>query len=157
MTSTPAAPRNPPQAVQVSLGTTPAAVPGTDSVALDAAAAPSPSPLLDAEKLHVYRCAVEFQALATTLVPADSRVLRDQLERASVSVVLCIAEGGGRRSRPDKARFYTMARGSAAECAAVVDLLLVRGLASPLLCRRARSLLVRIVQMLTKLQARLAA
>ena len=49
------------------------------------------------------------------------------------------------------------ARGSAAECAAVVDLLLVRGLALPVLCRRARSLLVRIVQMLTKLQARLTA
>ena len=79
------------------------------------------------------------------------------MERASISVVLCIAEGGGRRSHPDKARFYTMARGSAAECAAIVDLLLIRGVASPVLCRRGRSLLVRIVQMLTKLQARLAA
>ena len=114
-------------------------------------------PLLDAEKLDVYRVAVEFHVLAATLVPADCRVLRDQLERASVSIVLNIAEGGGRRSRPDKARFYTMARGSAAECAAIVELLLVRGLASPVLCRRGRSLLVRIVQMLTKLQARLTA
>ena len=43
---------------------------------------------------------------------APARLLRSS---RPVSVVLCIAEGGGRRSRPDKARFYTMARGSVAE------------------------------------------
>ena len=112
--------------------------------------------VLDAEKLDVYRVAVEFQALASTLVPAEQRVLGDQLERASVSVVLNIAEGGGRRSRRDKRHYYAMARGSAAECAAIVDLLRIRGLAPELSCRRGRSLIVRIIQMLTKLQASLA-
>jgi hypothetical protein len=38
------------------------------------------------------------------------------------------------------------------ECAAIVNLALVRDLAPYLDCRRGRSLLVRIVQMLTKLQ-----
>jgi four helix bundle protein len=110
--------------------------------------------LLDAEKLDVYRIALEFQAVAGQLVPKRGYAeLRDQLERASVSIVLNIAEGAGRVSRADKARFYAMARGSATECAAVMDLLWARDLVDPTLRNRARSLLVRIVQMLTCLGA----
>ncbi|SRR6266581_1890308 len=110
--------------------------------------------LLDAEKLDCYRLAVEFQALATRLVPRRNHgVLRDQLDRASVSIVLNIAEGAGRVSPADKARFYAMARGSATECAAVMDLLWARGLLDAALRHRCRSLLVRIVQMLTRLGA----
>lgn len=84
-------------------------------------------------------------------------MLRDQLERASLSIALNIAEGAGRRSRPDKNRFYGIARGSTNECAAIIDLLRVRGLASEASCNQARELLVRIVQMLTRLQQRMAA
>ena len=83
--------------------------------------------------------------------------LRDQLDRASISIVLNIAEGCGRRSPADKARFYSMARGSATECAAILDLLGVRGLVDDRLRKRARALLVRVVQMLTRLVARMAA
>ena len=108
--------------------------------------------VLDPERLDAYHVAVEFQVLASTLLPAAQRVLRDQLERASVSIVLNLSEGCGRRARRDKARFYAMARGSAMECAAIVNLALLRGLAPYLDCRRGRSLLVRLVQMLTKLQ-----
>jgi len=50
-------------------------------------------------------------------------VLRDQLERASLGIVLNIAEGAGRRSAADKRRFYEMARGSATETAAITDVL----------------------------------
>ena len=113
-----------------------------------------PFALLDAEKLDCYRLAVEFQALATRINPRRSQaVLRDQLDRASVSIVLNIAEGAGRVSPADKARFYAMARGSATECAAVMDLLWARGSVDPALRNRARALLVRIVQMLTRLRA----
>jgi len=112
---------------------------------------------LDAAKLHVYAVAVEFQTLASALSPKGQPVLRDQLERASLSIVLNIAEGAGRRSRPDKSRFYGIARGSANECAAILDLLRVRGLASEAACSQGRELLVRIVQMLTRLQQRMAA
>jgi four helix bundle protein len=77
--------------------------------------------------------------------------LRNQLDRASVSIVLNLAEGVGRRSARDKAHFYTIACGSATECAAVMDLLLARGLVTPSDHRHARGLLVRVVQMLTRM------
>jgi four helix bundle protein len=112
--------------------------------------------LLDAEKLDAYRVALEFQAMAGQLVPKRGcSELRDQLERASISIVLNIAEGCGRTSPADKARFYAIARGSATECAAVLDVLWARALVDPRLRTRVRSLLVRVVQMLTKLQGRM--
>jgi four helix bundle protein len=114
--------------------------------------------LLDAEKLDVYRIALEFQAVAGQLVPKRGYAeLRDQLDRASISIVLNIAEGCGRRSPADKGRFYSMARGSATECAAILDLLGARGLVDDRPRTRARSLIVRVVQMLSRLVARMAA
>jgi four helix bundle protein len=102
--------------------------------------------------LDVYRVALEFQMVSATLLPRRGQAaLRDQLDRASTSIVLCTAEGAGRTSRPDKARFYSMARGSATECAAVVDIAMARGLCSAAAGPVARSHLIRIVQMLTKL------
>ena len=73
---------------------------------------------------------------------------------ASISIVLCIAEGAGRRFARDKANFFTIARGSATECAAVLDLLQARGFVSHADHRHGRGLIVRIVQMLTRLMAR---
>ncbi|SRR5712691_2632810 len=76
--------------------------------------ASSDMPLLDAEKLQVYRLAVQFQTLATQLIPRQRGVLlatlRDQLDRASISIVLHTAEGAGRFAPLDKARFYSIAR-----------------------------------------------
>jgi four helix bundle protein len=121
--------------------------------------ASSDVPLLDAEKLQVYRLAVQFQTVATQLIPARRGVLlatlRDQLDRASISIVLNIAEGAGRFSPPDKARFYSIARGSATECGALLDLLLARHLVAEPLYGEARSLVVRIVQILTRLSDRM--
>ena len=111
---------------------------------------------LDAERLDVYRVAVEAQVAAATLVLAEHRILRDQLERASVSVVLNICEGAGRRSRKDKRRHYAIARGSAMESAAALDLVIARQLAPEADARRTRYLYVRVVQMLTRLDAALA-
>jgi four helix bundle protein len=110
--------------------------------------------LLDAEKLDVYRVALELQGIVGHLVPKRGYTeLRDQLERASISIVLNIAEGCGRVSPADKARFYAMARGSATEVAAVLDVLWARALVDARLRNRARSLVVRIVQMLSRLHA----
>jgi four helix bundle protein len=115
------------------------------------APAPDSAPLLDCERLDVYRVALEFQVLAAGLCETSDSVVRDQLRRASVSIVLNISEGASQWSRPQKRRYYRIALGSTTECAAIVDVLRVRGLATSDLCRRARTLLVRVVQMLTKL------
>ena len=115
-----------------------------------------PAPVLDAEKLVCYDVALELQVLCATLAPANHRVLADQLERASLSIVCNIAEGAGRRSRKDKRRIYAMARGSAAETAAIVEVLRLRRLAPEGQCRAARSLALRVVQLLTKLDKALA-
>ncbi len=116
--------------------------------------APAPvAPYLDAERLDCYRIALEFQQMVPRLVLKGHRELRDQLQRAALSSILNLAEGPGRRSGTEKARFYSIAKGSASECAAIVDVVRSTGLAPITLCREARGLLVRIVQMLTKLEA----
>lgn len=113
------------------------------------------SVLIDYERLDCYRLSVEFQVLAAGICRQPRLgCLRDQLDRASVSIVLNIAEGAGRTTGPDKAHFFAIARGSATESAAALDLLLARGLVGPTEHRHARGLLVRIVQMMTRLIAR---
>ena len=108
--------------------------------------------VLDAERLDAYHVAREFYVLALTLVPARGEgELRDQLNRAALSVLLNGAEGAGRRSPREKAHFYSTARGSAMEAAALVDVIGLRGLAPAAKCRQARTLLVREVQMLSGL------
>jgi four helix bundle protein len=118
--------------------------------------APAVPPVLDAERLHCYRLALDLQVLCGTLAPMTHRVIQDQLERASLSVVCNIAEGAGRRSRKDKRRMYAIARGSATETAAIVDVLRLRRLAPEGACSSARLLALRVVQLLTKLDAALA-
>jgi four helix bundle protein len=116
-----------------------------------AALAAAEGPALDAERLTVYRVALELQCMANTLVPSVNRVLRDQFERASLSIVLNLAEGCGRVSRRQRRYHFGVARGSATECAALTDVLRLRRLTPASECFRARSLAVRCVQMTTKL------
>lgn len=49
--------------------------------------------------------------------------IRDQLLRSSQSIALNIAEGNGKRSPADRPRFFEIARGSAMESAATLDVL----------------------------------
>ncbi len=104
------------------------------------------------ERLDVYRVAVRFHR---SLVPLrnvrGAADLRDQLMRASESVVLNIAEGAGRYSSDDKRRFYRMASGSAMECAGALELLHNRNILSEAGYQVRRDLLIRIVQMLSRL------
>lgn len=109
-------------------------------------------PLLDHERMDVYKIALELYGAAMTCVPRKgARTLRDQLERASSSVVLNIAEGAGRTSSTDKKHFYEIAKGSATECAAILDVLRLTGKTSPQAHAHARALVIRAVQMLTRL------
>ena len=116
---------------------------------------PVPVPVTDADRLDVYLLAVAAQAQLTFFLPRCTPVLRDQLERASVSFTLNIAEGAGRYSRGEKRRHYSSAHGSAVESAAVLDLLVARGLVKADECQPVRALLVRVIQMLVKLEQRM--
>lgn len=124
---------------------------GTMPVAASAPADTAEEPQLDASKLHCYQVALELHTLCSTLVAQLNRIVRDQLERASLSIVLNCAEAGGRRSKRDKRRFYAYARGSATEVAALMDVLTQRRLASPAAIRTGRRLAIRCVQMLTRI------
>jgi four helix bundle protein len=115
-------------------------------------------PGFDHQRFDVYRVALEFQALVPRLVPRRGIAgLRDQLDRASSSILLNIAEGTGRFARAEKASFYLIARGSATECAAILDVLATRGLIDAGLYRHAHGLLVRVAQMLTRLVLKMKA
>ena len=89
---------------------------------------PTPKMQFDHEKLSVYQQAIEFIAWSHSLTQAHriQGSIKDQLERASVSVALNIAEGNGKSSPKDRKRFLEIAKGSSLECAAVLDVLAVK-------------------------------
>jgi four helix bundle protein len=114
--------------------------------------------LLDGERFDVYAAALEFHLLAVSVErPRGEGGLRDHLERSSASIVLNAAEGAGRVSHADKARHYALARESAMECSGLVDDLGARGLMAVETASRARSLIARIVRMVTRLGHRFGA
>src|SRR5438552_8353355 len=83
----------------------------------------------DHEKLEVYREAIAFVAWLSPLVEATFRIgeVKDQLDRASSSISLNIAEGNGKYAPKDRCRFFDVAHGSALECAAGLDILVAKG------------------------------
>ena len=72
----------------------------------------------------------------------------DQLQRASTSIPLNVAEGAGEFSRNEKARFYRMAKRSATESAAILDVCRRLTLIDDASCHRGRELLLRSVSTL---------
>ena len=104
------------------------------------------------ESLIVYDMALKFHLGAMTLLPKRGYAnLRDQLERASLSIVLNIAEGAGRKSAADCSRFFTIAMGSLLECGAILDVFLRRRIADPTRCRNGRLYLIHLARMLSRL------
>ena len=82
------------------------------------------------EKLRVYQQATGFAAWSVRLlcqVPANLAV-HTQLERASISIALNIAEASSKFSATDRCRFYDASRGSALECGACLDVLVAKGI-----------------------------
>jgi four helix bundle protein len=79
------------------------------------------------------------------------RELRDQFDRASMSILFNIGEGAGKTARADKQRSYEIARGSTTEAATQLDVLHIREIISDEQYESARVLLVRIAQMLSRL------
>jgi four helix bundle protein len=82
----------------------------------------------DHENLDVYREAIDFIAWVSSLLEELQRLgdIKDQLDRASISVALNIAEGNGKFALKDRCRFFDTAHGSALECAAGLDILVAK-------------------------------
>lgn len=57
--------------------------------------------------------------------------VRDQLDRASTSIPLNIAEGNGKFTSADRCRFFDNARGSALESAACLDVMIAKQFVDP--------------------------
>ena len=111
--------------------------------------------LFDHERLDVYHLELKFIAWVTPLleeVPKNTVVktgeVRDQLDRASLSLVLNTAEGNGKRQRQVRAKFFDDARGSATECAACLDVLVAKGITPEERILEGKKMLWRIVSML---------
>ncbi len=108
----------------------------------------------DHEKLDVYKVSIEFVILSNEIaeqLPRGKSYLADQLQRASSSISLNIAEGAGEFAGNEKCRFYRMAKRSATECAAVLDLCSRLGFVEEAKHLKGREFLLRIVAMLTKM------
>jgi len=81
--------------------------------------------MFDFEKLHVYKKAKSFNAEIRIFIKNSKldSTSKNQLRRASFSVVLNLAEGSGRFSKPDRRNFFVIARSSVFECVAILDVL----------------------------------
>jgi len=111
------------------------------------------NPRFDHEKLNVYQASLTFIAWATELISkvATKAAVRDQLDRASTSVPLNIAEGNGKFAIKDRCRFLDFARGSALECAACLDVLVAKKLSDEAAVLPGKEQLLEIVSMLVGL------
>ncbi|MFT5823292.1 MAG: four helix bundle protein [Crocinitomix sp.] len=74
--------------------------------------------MFDFEKLDVYVKSKTYNKPITAFLLSKKldRVTNHQLRRASFSIMLNVAEGSGRFTKPDKKHFYVIARGSVFEC-----------------------------------------
>jgi len=81
--------------------------------------------MFDFEKLDVYQKTLKLNQQIFALLKANSAIddfLKDQIKRASSSILANIAEGAGRFNSTDKKRFYIISRGSAYESIALLSL-----------------------------------
>ena len=106
----------------------------------------------DHEKLKVYQLALKFNEFAHKIcsrLPKSD--IRDQLDRASNSIVLNIAEGNGKYSKKDRCRYFDISFGSSLESAGCLDILFVRKLISSDEQHTGKSMLKELVSMLVGL------
>ena len=108
------------------------------------------NPRFDHEKLNVYQASLKFVTWATELINGIQAkgAVKDQLDRASTSVPLNIAEGNGKFAIRDRCRYLDFARGSALECAACLDVLVAKRLTDIMTITSGKEQLFEIVSML---------
>lgn len=103
----------------------------------------------DHEKLKVYQTALKFNEFAFKIISKlKLSDISNQLERASNSIVLNIAEGNGKYSKKDRCRYFDISMGSSLESAACLDILFMRKSISENELSEGKSMLVELVSML---------
>ena len=78
------------------------------------------------EKLEVYRKAYQTNQKVYRLLKENKKIMsyaKNQLGRASLSIMLNIAEGSAKFSAKDRRNFYITARGSVFECSSLISFL----------------------------------
>ncbi|MCP4896032.1 MAG: four helix bundle protein [bacterium] len=100
--------------------------------------------------MDVYRLSIEFVGWVGEVVEALPRgsSVRDQLDRASTSIPLNLAEGNAKASTKDRCRYLQIALGSCFECAAAFDVSVARRFVSADRIAEGKSMLKRIAAML---------
>ncbi|MFN3652018.1 MAG: four helix bundle protein [Armatimonadota bacterium] len=111
-------------------------------------------PIFDHEKLRVYQEAILFVTWWTSTADrAPGRLaVRDQIDRASTSIPLNIAEGNAKQSPRERCHYLDIACGSAFECAAGLDVLVAQGKLAATDANTGKRHLHAIVGMLRKLR-----
>lgn len=82
--------------------------------------------MFDFENLEVYNRAKELNHQVLRFLRLNKQVdyfLQDQLRRASISMVINLAEGSGRFTKPDRKNFYVISRGSVYECVSLLEII----------------------------------
>jgi four helix bundle protein len=107
----------------------------------------------DHEKLTVYQRSLGFVAWAEDLLAElpKSLAAHGQLDRASTSIPLNIAEGNGKHTPTDRCRFFDIARGSALESSACLDVLVAKKRLEPAAVAEGKAMLLDVVSMLVGL------
>jgi four helix bundle protein len=109
--------------------------------------------IFDHEKLNVYQRSLDFVEFAETLLSdlAKGLAAHDQIDRASTSMPLNLAEGNGNFAAKDRCRFFDIARGSALECAAALDVLTRRNKIGATTAEEGKIILKEVVSMIVGL------
>jgi four helix bundle protein len=82
--------------------------------------------MFDFEKLDVYQVVKDQNLKVLNILGTNKKIdqyLKDEWKRASLAILLNLAEGTGRMTDADKVHYLTVARTSVFESVAIIDLL----------------------------------
>ncbi len=106
--------------------------------------------LFDHEKLNVYQNSLDFVEWVDKKILSGKKKLSvyDQINRASTSIPLNIAEGNGKYSSKDRCRYFDIAMGSELECVSCLDVLHMKNLLESIIKNEGKEKLRVIVSVL---------
>lgn len=109
--------------------------------------------IFDHEKLNVYQESIKFIIWLQQVMKEIPKGVAayGQLDKASTSIPLNIAEGNGKYTSKDRCRFFDIARGSSLDCAAALDVLVAKNILQSKEIEPGKRLLINVVSMLVGL------